>query len=180
MTMLSKPTKNSILVTVLVVLNLVLLYRLNLGCVSNKSNKIRISEKNGLPMDVRSNLSSLTVTSNLSLVSFINEQHCNFCNSQVLINLEFFAKNYPKDLFLFINGSNQFLEYVTKRFKSLENKIIKKFSGNSLSNPICLVIDRNKKCLMLLEADLYNVEEIHLFFERSALLFDAFYSKNKD
>lgn len=58
--------------------------------------------------------------------------------------------------------------------------MIKRFSGNSLSNPICLIVDRNNKCLMVLEADLHKIDEIHLFFERSALLFDAFYSKNKD
>lgn len=178
--MLFKPAKNSILVLVLVITNLVLLYRLNLGCVYNESNNTKLSEKNRLPLDVQSNLSSLTVTNKLSLVSFINEQHCNFCNSQVLINLEFFAKKYAQDLFLFVNGSNHFLENVTNRFKSVEKKMIKRFSGNSLSNPICLIVDRNKKCLMELEADLHKIDEIHLFFERSALLFDAFYNKNKD
>lgn len=120
--MLFKPTRNSILVLALVIINLVLLYRLNLGCVSNESNNTKLSEKNRLPLDVQLNLSSLTVTNKLSLVSFISEQHCNFCNSLVLINLEFFAKKYAQDLFLFVNGSNHFLENVTNRFKSVEKK----------------------------------------------------------
>lgn len=174
--------KSKILISLILLLictNFFILYRLNL-CYSLMGDKSKdVNSINATTSELVKYLPSIESKEKLNLVIYLNEQSCNFCNSHVLTNIKFFSGKYAKNIFLFISSSDSFIKNVTKKFE-LSNRIkIKKFEGNNFIHPICLLLDSNNKTILELEADIVRMNEINLFFERIALLFNAFYDKTK-
>lgn len=172
-------SKSSVLIIILVVFNLLLFYKVNFTLYSVELKNNPLTKKNKFPLDVQAKLRSLNMPNDLNLVIFLNEQSCNYCNNQILMNVLFFSENHTNDIFLFIGGSEDYVKIIANKFETCEKIKIQKFETNSFINPICYLVDLNNKIIMELHVDTFRIDEANLFFERISLLFNAVNAKSK-
>lgn len=175
--MRSKRTILFITIGSLIILDLILIYQLNL-CYSVKEDEQQMNSNINeiIPNEVKKHLPLISFPQKLNVVVFLNEQSCNFCNNHVLMHIKQLSNKFPKNIILFISGSGKFYKTISNNFKLTNAISVNKLDGRyDFTNPICLLLDSKNNTILTLEADIRRMAEINNFFEKVSLILNVFY-----
>jgi thioredoxin-related protein len=165
---------NGIIIIILIILNIILLYRLDKYNVDSGKKPYTLTES--ISHDkINLNNSTLRLKEGLYLIIYINEQNCNFCNNFVVSKVKKISSKFSNHIVIFVYGTSRYLSFISKSFDLNKNiSIIKeKELKNNYSEPTCFIVDKDSNIILSLSADIKYPDKINLFFKKVVILFKA-------
>lgn len=173
-------SKSNIFIIVILIVNILLLYKCYVKNIDEKKSKLRFYENGATESIDKYYLKSKKFEKELNLVLYINEYSCGICNNYVLWSFKNISEKYPDYTTLFISGGEKYYKTIITNLEFNVRVEINKFKApNNFNNPICILLDSKNKSVNELVAEFAQKDQIDIFFERALILLDLIGNKNQ-